>query len=47
MTLAGRIPYGLALAPTTRFGVHPDGRRIVIDALRVFESDISVIDDVR
>jgi eukaryotic-like serine/threonine-protein kinase len=30
-----------------RFDVHPDGRRIVIEARPVFESDIGLIDNVR
>lgn len=30
-----------------RFDVHPDGRRIVLEARPVYESDIGVIDNVR
>jgi serine/threonine protein kinase/Tol biopolymer transport system component len=32
---------------TVRFDVHPDGRRIVLEARPVYESDIGVIDNVR
>jgi hypothetical protein len=31
----------------TRFDVHPDGRRIVIEAIESLESDIGLIDNVR
>jgi len=34
-------------APVVRFDVHPDGRRIAIEALEYFESDIGMIDNVR
>jgi eukaryotic-like serine/threonine-protein kinase len=42
-----RIPSALSLAPSARFDVHPDGRRIAMEALHVFESDIALIDNVR
>lgn len=33
--------------PSIRFDVHPDGRRIVIEAIEFVEADISLIDGVR
>jgi hypothetical protein len=32
---------------TVRFDIHPDGRRIAIEALESYEADIGMIDNVR
>jgi Tol biopolymer transport system component len=42
-----RVPYALSNTPTTRFDVSRDGRHVVIEALRVFESDLTLIQHVR
>jgi serine/threonine protein kinase/Tol biopolymer transport system component len=48
-TPVAEIPLLLRHAERTpaRFDVHPDGRRIVLEARPVFESDIGVIDNLR
>jgi Tol biopolymer transport system component len=48
-SLVGEVPLLLRHAELSpvRFDVHPDGRRIVMEARPVFESDIGVIDNVR
>lgn len=40
-------PTGVYMTPSARFDVHPDGRRIVIEALEMLESDIGMIENVR
>jgi Tol biopolymer transport system component len=42
-----RVPYSLGLTPTTRFDVSRDGRHVVIEALRMFESNLTIIENVR
>jgi hypothetical protein len=41
------LPTSPEAGPQARFDVHPDGRRIAIDALEFAESDIGLIDNVR